>query len=202
MLGFSLAFRQLQEAIQAEAQLEWGLALEVDGLTKSYEDQWFRMVQKQEDQWTRMVEQMDTTFREVLSQMSQANLVKLLWWFLSATAKSGAGPTHSVNEALTAIITLGLEGTTAPASISSPAHHVSTRPPFLPASDIPAVGTPIKHPFFALTLSLKHKQWECSPGSRPEGQSGKKAHAGTKEGSISSGHSTLPIQPVASHSPE
>ena len=28
------------------------------------------------------------------------------------------------------------------------------------------------------------------------------AHAGTKEGSISSGHSASPIQPVASHSPK
>ena len=37
---------------------------------------------QEEDQWIRMVEQVDTTFREVLSLMSQANLVRLLPWFL------------------------------------------------------------------------------------------------------------------------
>ena len=51
-----------------------------------------------------MAEQMDTTFREVLSQMSQANLARLLPWFLSAAAKSSVGPMHSVSEALTAIM--------------------------------------------------------------------------------------------------
>ena len=48
VLSFSLALRQLQEATQAKAQLEWGLALKLEGLTKNYENQWFRMVQKQE----------------------------------------------------------------------------------------------------------------------------------------------------------
>ena len=57
---------------------------------------------------------------------------------------------------------------------------------------------PVGHPFFA--LALKHKKWDHSPGSTPEGQSSKRACAGTEEGSISSGHSTLPIQPVATHS--
>ena len=70
VLSFSLASRQLEEATQAKAQLEWGLALKLEGLTKNYEDQQFRMVQKQEDLQTRMAEQRNTTFREVLSQMS------------------------------------------------------------------------------------------------------------------------------------
>ena len=89
-LGFSLALRQLQAVNQVKAQLEeWGLVLELEGLTKNHEDQWpirtqeqedqqTRMVQKQEVQWARMAEQVDTTFREVLSQMIQANSVRLL----------------------------------------------------------------------------------------------------------------------------
>ena len=79
---------------------------------------------------------------------------------------------------------------------------VSTPPPVLPILDIPATGTQVRHPFFALTLGLKHKKLDCSPSSTPEGQSSKWAHTGTEEGSISSGHSTLPIQQVFIHSPE
>ena len=89
VLNFSLTLRQLQEVTQAKAQLEWRLALELEGLAKNYEDQWeglaksyedlqFRMVWGQEDKWFRMAEQIDTTFREVLSQLSQANSVRLL----------------------------------------------------------------------------------------------------------------------------
>ena len=37
-LGFSLALRQLQEVIQAKAQLEWRLALKLEGLAKNNED--------------------------------------------------------------------------------------------------------------------------------------------------------------------
>ena len=131
---------------------------------------------------------MDTTFREVLSQMSQAN--------------SGAGPTFLVSDALTSITTSELEGTTAPASTSSPACRVSTMPPVPPASDILAAGTAVGQPFSALALGLKHKKWDCSTDSTPEGQSSKRVHAGTNRGSISSGCSTLPIQPVASHNSE
>ena len=39
VLSFSLALRQLQEITQAKAQLEWRLALELEGLVKSYKDQ-------------------------------------------------------------------------------------------------------------------------------------------------------------------
>ena len=38
-LSFTLALRQLQEAIQARTQLEWRLALELEKLAKNYEDQ-------------------------------------------------------------------------------------------------------------------------------------------------------------------
>ena len=62
------------------------------------------MAQKQEGQWARMAAQVDTTFREVLSQMSQANSVRLLHWFLSAAANPSAGPNHSVSEALATVI--------------------------------------------------------------------------------------------------
>ena len=197
VLSFSLALRQLQEATQAKAEIEWGLTLKLEVVTKNYEDQQFRMVQKKEDQWTRVVEQMDTTFREVLSKMSQANLVGLLPWFLSTAAKSGVGPACSVSEALTAILhprvdapmddtTLELEDTTVQASMSSPTHPVSTPPPALPTSDIPATGTPVGHLFFALTLSLKYKKWDCSSNNTPESQSSKRACTGTEEGSISS----------------
>ena len=118
-LSSSHALRQLQEGTQAKAQLEWRLALELEGLAKNYEDQWeglaksfenqwFRLVQGQEDQWSRMAEQMDTTSRGVLSQLSQANSVRLLPWFLSTAAQSGAGPICSVSKALTS----ELQGTT------------------------------------------------------------------------------------------
>ena len=100
--------------------------------------------------------------------MSQANLVRLLPWFLSATAKSGAGPTCLVSEALTSVTTSELEGTTALASISSPAHRVSTQPPVPPTLDIPATGTQVGQLFFTLTLNIKHKKWDCSSGSTPE----------------------------------
>ena len=129
VLSFSLALRQLQEATQVKAQHEWRLALKLEGLAKNYEDQQFRIVQEQEDQLTMMTEQMDTTFREVLSHMNQADSVRLLPWFLSTAAKSGAGPTCSVSEAITSITTSKLEGTTALASMSSPICRVSTSPP-------------------------------------------------------------------------
>ena len=73
-LSCNVALRQLQAVIQARAQLEWELT------------------QKQEDQWAKVAEQVDTTFREVPSQMSQADSMRLLSWFLSATVNPSAGP--------------------------------------------------------------------------------------------------------------
>ena len=90
----------------------------------------------------------------------------------------------------------------ASALVSSLACRVSTPPPVPPTSDILAAGTHAGQLFFALPLGLKHKEWDCSPGSPPEGQSGKRAHAGSKEGSISSGCSSSPIQQVTSHNSE
>ena len=81
-------------------------------------------------------------------------------------------------------------------------HWTSTLLPAVPVSDIPATCTPVGQPFCALTLCLKHRKWDHSSCSTPEGHSGKRAHAGTEEDSISSEHSTLPIQLVASHSPK
>ena len=133
--------------------------------------------------------------------MSQAGLVRLLPWFLSATAKSGAGPTCQVSEALTSITTSELEDTTVLALTSSQAHRVNTLPPVPPASDILAASTPVGQLFFALALGLKCKKWDYSPSSTPEGKSGKRVCTGTKERSVSSGHSTLPNQLVVSHSP-
>ena len=143
---------------------------------------------------------MDTTLWEVLSQMSQVDSERLLAWFLSTAAKSSAGPTCSVSEALTSISTLELEGTTSLASISSPVHTFSTLPAVPLAFDIPAADTPVGQLFFTLTLGLKHKKWDCFPSSTPEGQSSKRVHACTEEDRVNSGCSTLPIQPVASHS--
>ena len=102
-------------------------------MTQEQEDQWTRMVQKQEVQWARMAEQVDTTFREVLFQMSQANSVRLLPWFLSATASSSAGLSCSVSETLTTVMqpkvdapmddtTPEFQGTTAPVSMNSPVY--------------------------------------------------------------------------------
>ena len=145
---------------------------------------------------------MDTTFREVLSQMSQTDSVRLLLWFLSAAAMSGAGPTCSVSEVLTSVTTSELAGIIALVSMSSPACRVSTLPPVPLASDIPAAGTPVGQPFFAHNFALKCKEWNCSPSSTPEGQSCKRSCVGTEEGSVSYGQSTPPIQLVASHSPK
>ena len=87
-----------------------------------------------------MAKQIDTTFREVLSQLSQADSVRLLPWFLSAAAKSNVVPACSMSEALTTAMqpradtpmddtNPELEGTTALAPISSPVHWASTPPP-------------------------------------------------------------------------
>ena len=159
------------------------------------------MVHGQEDQQTGMTEQMDTTFREVLSKMSQADSMRHLWWFLSAASRSCAGPTCSVSGELTSITTLELEGTAAPRwaawhlgsalCLQFPLHQTPWQPAFQ-----------LGNHSFALAPGLKCKKQDCSPGSIPEGQSSKRAHAGTEEGSISCGHGTLPIQPVASHSPK
>ena len=78
-------------------------------------------------------QQVDTTFREVLPQMSQANSVRLLPWFLSAAANPCTGPVCSVTEVLTTVAqpgadvpadntTLGFEGSMVPASMTSAAH--------------------------------------------------------------------------------
>ena len=107
-----------------------------------------------------------------------------------------------MSEALTTITTSELEGTTALALTSIPACRASTLPPVPLASDILAAGTPVRQPFFTLTFALKCKEQDCSHGSTPGDQSGKRAHAGTEKGSISSGHSTLSIQLVTSHSPK
>ena len=140
------------------------------------------------------------------SERSSLRCVRLIWWgffhcFSLSLPSPVLGP-HAqwVKHSLPSL----LQNLRAPlrlALTSSPAHRVSTLPPGPPASDIPAAGTPVGQPFFALTLGLKHKKWDCSPSSTSEGQSSKRAHAGTKEGSISSGCSTPPIQPVANHSP-
>ena len=166
VLGFSLALRQVQKVTQSSVWMKadpctgrvgqklWGPAIQDGSGTRGPTDQ--------------DAEQMDTTFREVLSQMSQANSVRLLPWSLSTSAMSSAGPTHSVIEALTSITTSELEGTTAPVLMSSPAHRVSMLPTVPPALDIPAAGTPVGQLFFTLTLGLKHKEWDCSPGNIPE----------------------------------
>ena len=103
-LGLSLDFKAVTSSYTGQCSARMELVLKLESLTKNYEDQWSRMVQKQEVQQTMIDEQVDTTFKEVLSQMSQADLVRLLPWFLSVTASSHAGPTHSVSEALTTIV--------------------------------------------------------------------------------------------------
>ena len=84
---------QLQVVTQAKAQLEWKLLLKLEELAKNHENQ-----------WARNTEQVDTTLREILSQMSQADWVRLLPWFLCATAHPGTGPLHYVSEALTTVM--------------------------------------------------------------------------------------------------
>ena len=155
-----------------------------------------------------MTQQVDTNFREVLSQMSQANLVRLFPWFLSAMASSTAGPLCSVSEAFTTSmqprvdapmedITPELKDTTAPASMSSPACWASTLPP--PA--LPGQW----HPSWAPILHAHHQFQTQNVGLLPQlctwMSKWQEGYAGTKEASISSGCSTLPIQLAASHSP-
>ena len=69
-------------------------------------------------------------------------------------------------------------------------------------SDISASVTPVGHSFFTLAISPKSKKWDCSPSNTLEGQSGRRAYAGTEKASISSGCSTPPIQWAANHSPK
>ena len=95
-----------------------------------------------------------------------------------------------------------LGGINALVSTSSPACRVSTPPLDLPILDILTTSTPVGQPFCALTLGLKHKKWDCSPCSTPGGHSSKRTYAGTEEGCVGSGCSTLPIQLIASHSPK
>ena len=94
---------------QAKSQLEWELLLEWEELAQTQVDQWVRMAKKYEDQWTRMAEQGDTTFREVLSQVSQANLVRLLPWFLFTAANPGAVPIYYMSETLTTVVQPGAD---------------------------------------------------------------------------------------------
>ena len=144
VISFSAALRQLQAATWSKAWLEQELFLEWEGLsrthedqrtriTKVQEDQWARMTKEQEDLWARIIKQVDTTFSEVLSQISQAKLVRLLPWFLSATANPGAAPIHSVREALTTVMHSRVdapvddtvpkfESSQAPPSMSIPVH--------------------------------------------------------------------------------
>ena len=154
-----------------------------------------------------MAEQVDTTFREVLSQMSQADLVRLLPWFLSATANPSAGPICSISEAFTTFMqsradvpadntTPGFEGSPAPASMNSPVCQASSLPPpVLLMSDIPAAGIPIGNTIFKLTISPKCKKWDCSPSSTLNDQGDKGACAETAEADASGEHMFSSTQP-------
>ena len=80
--------------------------------------------------------------------------IRLIWWGFfpgcsPPLAKSGAGPVCSVSEAFTALTTSELEGTTALASMSTPACWVSTLLPVLPVPDILGCwhsnGAPVPH---------------------------------------------------------
>ena len=174
-LSFNVPLRQFQAVTQARTQLEWELA------------------RNQEDQLAKMAEQVNTTFKEVLSQISQAHLVRLLPWFLSATTSPGAGPVCSVIEALTTVMqpkadasvyntTWEFKGSTAPASMSSPACQANTPPPpDLPMLDILVACTPIGSPLFKLAISPEHKKQNCSPDSTLDDQGGKRDHPETTE---------------------
>ena len=154
-----------------------------------------------------MAEQVDTTLREVLSQMSQANLVRLFPWFLSATANPSAGPICSVSEALATVMqprmdapadntTSGFEGYLAPVSMCSPVYQASTPPPLvLPVLDILAAGIPIGLPFFKLAIGPKHKKWDFSPNRALSDQNGKRTLAETMEANTSSEHILSFAQP-------
>ena len=105
---------------------------------------------------------MDTTFREVLSQLSQADLVRLLPCFPSASAKPSMDITHMVSETLTTVMQQRVdapmdtppepEGTTALVFMSSPVCRAITPPQAFPIPDILATGTPAGQPFLHLPL--------------------------------------------------
>ena len=79
--------------------------------------------------------------------MSKANLVRLLPCCLSTTAMSGAGPACSVSEALTVIMP----------------YQVSTPPPVLPVSNIPATSTPVGPQFLAHHLQSQAQEMGLLP---------------------------------------
>ena len=144
VISFSAALRGLQGATQAKPWLEQELLLKWEGLsrnhkdqqtiiTKEQEDYQAMMTKEQEDQWARMTRRIDNTFREVLSQVSQADSMRILPWFLSTAANPRTDQVHSVKEALTAVVlsrmdapvddtTPEFESSQAPAPRRSPVH--------------------------------------------------------------------------------
>ena len=64
-------------------------------------------------------------------------------------------------------------------------------------SDILATSTPVRFPFFMLTINPKHKKWNHSSDSAPDDLHGKRAHAKIKESNVSSRCSTSTVQPEA-----
>ena len=93
-----------------------------------------------------MVEQTYATFQEVFSQVSSADSIKLLPWYISS-----AVALHYMSEALATTMQQDddvpaaskPEGSLDPGPSSSPAHPSRTLPlPVPPLPDIPFVGTP------------------------------------------------------------
>ena len=74
-LGFSLTLMQLQEVTQAKAQLEWSLALELEGMAEHYEDhnsEWFGDKRTNRPGWLNRW--------TPPSGRSSLRWVRLIWW--------------------------------------------------------------------------------------------------------------------------
>ena len=152
--SLTLALMWLQSITQANAQLKWELANEMEGLARKYGDQQTRIAMKHRDWQARMGEEVDTTFWEVFSEASSTDLVRVLPWCISTTVNPGVIPTCYMSEALAttmqwradapvATTTPESEGWQAQASMSILACQTGTPPlPVLPMSDIPLISTP------------------------------------------------------------
>ena len=101
-----------------------------------------------------MAKEVNATFHEVFSDISLADLVRLIPWYIYTTASHDVIPVHHLGKALATAMQPGVDGpavTLAPGSedpqvlapMSSPAHDSETAPPpILPLSDVPSIGTP------------------------------------------------------------
>ena len=204
VFGFSLALRQLQEDTQAKAQIEGGWPLSWKGwprVMRTSDSGWFSIKRTNAPGW---LSRWTTP-----SGRSSLSWVRLIQWgffpssFLLLPSLVWVPHAHWVMCSLPSY-NLGWIPQWAPL----PQHPLATQYVELLLHLQLSLYQIFLPPAFQLgSHSLHSPQSHVQevgflPCSIPEGHSGKIAGAGTKEGSISSGCSTPPIQLVAIHSPK